>query len=41
VTSTRTIGGYDLIFTRDRAGATRAFFNACCAPRLDVCRERA
>jgi len=37
---TRTIGGYDLIFARDRAGATRAFFNACAHRGSTVCRER-
>ncbi|MET0658762.1 MAG: Rieske 2Fe-2S domain-containing protein [Steroidobacteraceae bacterium] len=36
---TRTIGGYDLIFTRDRAGRAHAFFNACTHRGATVCRE--
>jgi p-cumate 2,3-dioxygenase alpha subunit len=36
---TRTIGGYDLIFCRDRAGAAQAFFNACAHRGSTVCRE--
>jgi p-cumate 2,3-dioxygenase alpha subunit len=37
---TRTIGGYDLIFTRDAAGALHAHFNACAHRGSTVCRER-
>ncbi len=36
---TRTIGGYDLILTRDRAGVTHAFFNSCTHRGSTVCRE--
>ena len=36
---TRTIGGYDLIFIRDKTGAARAFFNACTHRGSTVCRE--
>jgi len=36
---TRTIGGYDLIFARDREGIVRAFFNACTHRGSTVCRE--
>jgi p-cumate 2,3-dioxygenase alpha subunit len=36
---TRTIGGYDLIFARDREGVVRAFFNACTHRGSTVCRE--
>jgi len=36
---TRTIGGYDLILTRDRDGVARAFFNACTHRGSTVCRE--
>lgn len=36
---TRTIGGYDLILTRDRDGSVRAFFNACTHRGATICRE--
>ncbi len=36
---TRTIGGYDLIFVKDKAGVARAFFNACTHRGATVCRE--
>jgi p-cumate 2,3-dioxygenase alpha subunit len=36
---TRTIGGYDLIFCRDRAGRAQSFFNACAHRGSTVCRE--
>lgn len=36
---TRTVGGYDLIFVRDRSGVAQAFFNACTHRGSTVCRE--
>jgi p-cumate 2,3-dioxygenase alpha subunit len=36
---TRTIGGYDVIFVRDRSGVAQAFFNACTHRGSTVCRE--
>jgi len=36
---TRTIGGYDLILTRDRSGAAHAFFNSCTHRGATICRE--
>jgi p-cumate 2,3-dioxygenase subunit alpha len=37
---TRTIGGYDLVLTRDRNDDVHAFFNACTHRGSTVCRER-
>ena len=36
---TRTIGGYDVIFCRDRSGRAQAYFNACAHRGSTVCRE--
>ena len=36
---TRTIGGFDLILSRDRSGAAHAYFNACTHRGSTVCRE--
>lgn len=36
---TRTVGGYDLIFSRDGTGAVHAHFNACSHRGSTVCRE--
>jgi len=37
---TRSVGGYDLIFSRDARGNARAHFNACAHRGSTVCRER-
>jgi p-cumate 2,3-dioxygenase alpha subunit len=36
---TRSVGGYDLIFARDRAGAAQAYFNSCTHRGSTLCRE--
>jgi p-cumate 2,3-dioxygenase alpha subunit len=37
---TRSVGGYDLIFNRDRDGQVRAHFNACTHRGSTICRDR-
>jgi p-cumate 2,3-dioxygenase alpha subunit len=36
---TRSVGGYDLIFARDRGGAAQAYFNSCTHRGSTLCRE--